>query len=420
MILQPHHQISEQRGSHAVSKYIYVIGNEILSPIVESQVYRPLANRARREQAEALMVAILPVGYFIRSALRQKLKERQMSFSERYGIRTRVIVGGTSRIQSRTLQTLALRRCFRQELGLGGNHVVFGRNSASTCVVLDALKGHPENVSTVFDCRGDEPYEHIGAQGADWEQADWSDTLRRAFIEKMCLQQRACDAGSIIVVSETMGKVLFERHKAPKSKMVIKPCAVDMGVFPEPDRAAARKRLGIHEQFVVCYLGSLAWYQLPDQAIRLFKLIKSHRPAALFLGITTEPERLGGMLQAAGLQSGDFRVISVSSREVPDYLPAADLGLLLRERNPVNAVAAPVKFAEYLACKVPVLITPEVGDYSTLVEEKRLGGVVDIADNDANLLPVVESILTIIENDPDCRKRARSHVADHLNLEVTS
>jgi hypothetical protein len=41
---------------------------------------------------------------------------------------------------------------------------------------------------------------------------------------------------------------------------------------------------------------------------------------------------------------------SVTREDVPRLLPAADLGLLLRKSDAVNAVASPVKFGEYLAC----------------------------------------------------------------------
>jgi glycosyltransferase involved in cell wall biosynthesis len=52
-----------------------------------------------------------------------------------------------------------------------------------------------------------------------------------------------------------------------------------------------------------------------------------------------------------------------------------DLGLLLRDAHPVNRVASPVKFAEYLACGVPVLISPGVGDCPRIVERERVGFV---------------------------------------------
>ncbi len=55
------------------------------------------------------------------------------------------------------------------------------------------------------------------------------------------------------------------------------------------------------------------------------------------------------------------------------FLMASDMGVLLRERDPLNEVAAPTKFAEYVMTGLPVLISEYVGDYSNFVAENNLG-----------------------------------------------
>ena len=54
--------------------------------------------------------------------------------------------------------------------------------------------------------------------------------------------------------------------------------------------------------------------------------------------------------------------------DVPKYLLTADYGLLLREETITNQVASPVKFAEYIACGLKVIISDHLGDYSKFVE----------------------------------------------------
>lgn len=294
--------------------------------------------------------------------------------------------------------------------------MVLGRNCQAASLVLDAVAGLRNPPQTVFDCRGDEPYEVVGALGGRWEPQTWSQKIKEAFDHELRQQRRACQADRIIAVSEIMAKVLHERHGADLAKVTLKPCAVDLAVFPPPDKQSARKLLGFDDRLVVSYLGSLAWYQLPEQGIRLFKLIKQHRPDALFLGITTEPDRLMAMLAEAGLGAKDFKVISVPSKDVAKYLPAADLGLLLREANPVNAVASPVKFAEYLACGLPVLVTTGIGDYSSIVEKQRLGGVVNIHDDDPTLSAALSGILQRLDADGQSGSRARRFAEERLNL----
>ncbi len=69
--------------------------------------------------------------------------------------------------------------------------------------------------------------------------------------------------------------------------------------------------------------------------------------------------------------------IWVDHFEVPGMLACADYGLLLREHSVTNHVASPVKFAEYLYQGLPVIISPDIGDYSELVSNSRIGHVWD-------------------------------------------
>lgn len=400
----------------AEKRMIYVIGNEILSPIVESQVYRPMAIQAMREGAKGTVITVLPVGYFLRPELRRKLQLEIRRFLNQYGIHTRVVYGGISRLQCRFFEVAALKRCLRKCLAAGKQTRVIGRNSHAASLMLDAVSDLTCKPQTVFDCRGDEPFEVVGALGGGWDHQSWSTNVKAAYEDKLRQQRRACDADRIIVVSEVMAKMLHERHDAEREIMSIRPCAVDLGVFPKPDKQAARKLLGVDDRLVVSYLGSLAWYQLPDQGIRLFKLIKNHRPDALFLGITTEPDLLMEMLRKSGFSTDDYKVISVPSNEVAKILPAADMGLLLREPNPVNAVASPVKFAEYLACGLSVLVTDGIGDYSDIVRHEGLGGVVNIREDDDKLSQDLSRIVQRVEADPLTASRARKFAEENLSL----
>jgi hypothetical protein len=63
----------------------------------------------------------------------------------------------------------------------------------------------------------------------------------------------------------------------------------------------------------------------------------------------------------------------VAPTEVPNLLVACDYGLLIREKSITNKVASPVKFAEYLACGLDVLISEELGDYTEFVKQNKCG-----------------------------------------------
>ena len=55
----------------------------------------------------------------------------------------------------------------------------------------------------------------------------------------------------------------------------------------------------------------------------------------------------------------------------------ADYGYVFREQSVTNQVASPVKVAEYLSCGLKVLISENLGDYSSMIKENDLGRIID-------------------------------------------
>jgi glycosyltransferase involved in cell wall biosynthesis len=68
-----------------------------------------------------------------------------------------------------------------------------------------------------------------------------------------------------------------------------------------------------------------------------------------------------------------IKSLHVDAKLVPKYLMACDYGLLIREESITNSVASPVKFAEYLACGLPVIISENLGDYSEFAIKYKAG-----------------------------------------------
>jgi glycosyltransferase involved in cell wall biosynthesis len=95
--------------------------------------------------------------------------------------------------------------------------------------------------------------------------------------------------------------------------------------------------------------------------------------------------------------------------EIQNYLAVGDLGLLLRERNSVNRVASPVKFAEYLACGLPVLVSPGVGDFSHFVCAEHVGYVLEPG------LPLARVVSEIRDNRSAFRVRCQEVAARNFD-----
>jgi glycosyltransferase involved in cell wall biosynthesis len=84
-------------------------------------------------------------------------------------------------------------------------------------------------------------------------------------------------------------------------------------------------------------------------------------------------------LERSRLPKDRATVISAAHAEVPRFLAAADAAFLMVAASPGKDVCSPMKFSEYLACGLPVVIGPVVGDYTRWVRDERVGVVADPA-----------------------------------------
>ncbi len=71
--------------------------------------------------------------------------------------------------------------------------------------------------------------------------------------------------------------------------------------------------------------------------------------------------------------------MSLPHDEVRGYINSCDVGLLLRRDHIVNKVSSPTKFAEFLACGLPVLTTPWAGNSENIIDTYNVGYVWDMA-----------------------------------------
>ena len=73
---------------------------------------------------------------------------------------------------------------------------------------------------------------------------------------------------------------------------------------------------------------------------------------------------------------GRLKQMHVAPHEVHNILSCADAALLLRPQTVTNRVASPVKFSEYLQAGLPVIISPNIGDFSAFVSRENCGWVI--------------------------------------------
>jgi glycosyltransferase involved in cell wall biosynthesis len=178
-----------------------------------------------------------------------------------------------------------------------------------------------------------------------------------------------------IAVSEQLLLHWKEQFSYSGARHVVIPCTLNKIYeaiqFLPSEITATRERLGFSaEDNLFVYSGSVAgWQSMSLLRDCMAPLLSTDSKARLL--ILSDPNE--NIHQLQNEFPGKVKCLKVAASEVPEYLVSADYGLLIREKSVTNKVASPVKFAEYLACGLPVIISEQLGDYTAFVERSQCG-----------------------------------------------
>lgn len=184
-------------------------------------------------------------------------------------------------------------------------------------------------------------------------------------------------ANKIFTVSNVLMNYYINTFAAEKTKFINYPCLSneDKFFYDSDVRLKTRFELGIDEKTLVfIYSGGISneWH-VSKQMFAFFNKMNKCEKNLLFLCLIKNIAEIENVIVQFPALKEKLRIFSVPNNEVYKYLNAADYGILFRENTIMNNVASPTKFAEYILCGLPVLISEGVGDYSTFTIENEVG-----------------------------------------------
>lgn len=198
-------------------------------------------------------------------------------------------------------------------------------------------------------------------------------------------------ADAVILVSNKM-KIWYEKKLTQKSYVI--PCCKPGKSENSIGEILDRQSLGFEKSNkVICYLGGLSKWQRIDDIVALFNQIYCLDDNFRFLFVVREQNLLNEKLREAKLNPMSYHVTSCKSSEVEGVLNLADAGIIMRHDIIVNNVASPLKFSEYLASGLPVILTDNIGDMSGLIDHDKVGCVLEESFRDAsNVIEYVNAL----------------------------
>lgn len=135
--------------------------------------------------------------------------------------------------------------------------------------------------------------------------------------------------------------------------------------FDVTRRHEVRAKLGITDELLFIYAGSLGPQYCFPEMLEVFAQYSSLRPAK-FLILTGDADFVSGYITEEFKSKITVKKVQVT--EVPDYLNAADVAFALREPSFSMQGVAPIKLGEYLLCGLPVLASKGIGDTDLVLE----------------------------------------------------
>lgn len=207
-------------------------------------------------------------------------------------------------------------------------------------------------------------------------------------LEKECILKSSFR----IAVSEAMIDLWKNEYEYVINKHVVIPCTLNAHFekisINEERILAARKKIGIKKENVVyVFSGSVAGWQSIQMLKEFMIPVLSANKNSKLLFLTHANETIRSFKNEFIDQITCFEL---KAEEVAEILIAADYGLLIREQSSTNKVASPVKFAEYLACGLKVIISENLGDYSDFIQKYDAGAIYTKFNKEAGVIPLTE------------------------------
>jgi len=218
--------------------------------------------------------------------------------------------------------------------------------------------------------------------------------------------ERNCD--KIVVVSNYFKSYLLKKHKKDisyKIEVITNRTLIDRNIDLTQKHS---------NKIVLVYSGSGAIWQNSVEFKKMFSQALNIFDDVMLKIISYEPEKFQTLFSADSEFLEKINIDSVEPHKVKDELRKCNCGILLRENNLVNNVSSPLKFAEYLAAGLPVLLSEGIGDTESIIKNYNVGVVI----KNNNYVVALKELKQLL-NDKDLYDRCLSIADKEFNIDFS-
>lgn len=359
-------------------KICYIVYREDNVMVFESQVLQYLKALKKQPEIEEIELVVFRHEENIRKKDAVEVKIKQFVSSTKTFASLPVLSKTQLDVNAFRLKSYIKKRYAKED-----KISIICRGELATYMGAKAFANHP-NSRILFDNRG------LPIEESEMRYQDKRVHVINRKIKRVALEYAKSHCDMYNFVTNAMREYVLKTYNY--SAQI--PFTIIPTLFhPEPvDAAGWNKVVHVEEydlsQMVISYIGSTASWQSTSELVDIIMKIATRYDNSRFIiltkGIIPELDNLPQKIR------GRVTIKGVPHNQIKYYLKMSDFGIVIRDDNIVNQVAAPTKIAEYLTAGVGMLYAGNIGilkDIDSVAIAERIIAI----DKDENWLDKLEA-----------------------------
>jgi len=271
-----------------------------------------------------------------------------------------------------------------------GLNIVHARSYVASVMAL-VLK-RLTHARFIFDMRGFWADERV--DGGMWPSGGYLYRTAKWFERRFLLSADYVVSLTHLAVNE-MRTFSYLQRKMPLFE-VITTCT-DLELFHSEESYADSRQSG--RPFILGYVGSVTGWYLFDDTLRCFQLLRERKPDAQLLIINRGGhDFIRDRIHALNIDFDAVRIEEGNHEDVARAMQKMDAGIFFIKPIYSKMASAPTKLGEFLGCGVPCLGNSGVGDMGSILENEKVGVVLNRFDDDA-MREAINRLLQLTQTD---------------------
>lgn len=262
-----------------------------------------------------------------------------------------------------------------------------------------------------------EPHAEASVENGDWTRTSFPFRLLST-LER--LQSKR--AHTVISATEGMRQYAKEKYKVIFDRFYVKPACVDLTLFSEKNirRPELIKELGFEDKIVCVYAGKFGGIYLDQEVFDFFKIAQDYwgdRFRVLLLTNQSD-NQLNSWADKSGVSRKIFTKKFVNHKDIPNYIGVASFGLTPVKSIPSKRYCTPIKNGEYWALGLPIVITPNISDDSSIIEKEDIGAVIKNLNSTGYFQAIKKIDELLLQNREETQQKVRNIAIQYRSFEI--